>query len=150
MSLFTGGAFFPVVWRQILMVLLLQTIVYCGDSHRCSSWSLCTCLLFLCVWCRLPDSAENCGGQQSQFIAGRRLPFRAAVTALHGPAFSEDQKDSSVAVRCLVVDALVVHVVQETVWKYRRCSSFADVDVAVISQRQSRLCRKVPQTRSST
>ena len=35
----------------------------------------------LCVWCRLPDSAKKCGGPQLQFIAGRRLPFRAAVTA---------------------------------------------------------------------
>ena len=29
--------------------------------------------------------------------------------------------------------------VQETVWLYRRCSTFSVVDVAVISQRQSRL-----------
>ena len=44
----------------------------------------------------------------------------------------------------------MAQIVQKTVWKYRRCSSFASVDVAVISQRLSRLCREVPQTRSST
>ena len=64
-----------------------------------------------CVWCRLSDSAETVEVPQLQFIAGRRLPFRAAETALHGPAFSEDHRDSSVAVCCLVVDAPVVHVV---------------------------------------
>ena len=103
----------------------------------------------LCVWFRLPDSAETVEVEQLQFIAGRRLPFRAAETALHGPALSEDQRDSSVAVCCLVVDAPVVHVVldmpvvvqrqagmaqivQKTVWKYRRCSSCIVVDVPAL------------------
>ena len=39
---------------------------------------------------------------------------------------------------------------QRTVWKYRRCSTFAVVDVALIPQRQSRLYREVHKTRSST
>ena len=50
----------------------------------------------------------------------------------------------------IVVQRQVAQVVQQTFWRYRMCSTFAFVDVAVISQRQSRLCREVPQTRSST
>ena len=36
--------------------------------------------------------------------AGRRLPFRIVETALHSPALSEDHRDSTVAVCCLVID----------------------------------------------
>ena len=44
---------------------------------------------------------------QLQFIEDRRLPLRAAETAPHGPAFSEDQRVSSVAVCFLVVAAVL-------------------------------------------
>ena len=54
---------------------------------------------------------DSCSGMckagispQLQFLAGRRIPFVAAKTALHGPALSEDHREFSIAVhgdRCL-------------------------------------------------
>ena len=50
-----------------------------------------------------------------QFIARRRLPFRAAEAGPHGPDCSADHRDSPVAVRCQVVDVPVGDVdVQKT------------------------------------
>ena len=100
---------------------------------------------------------------QLPFFASRRPPGHGAEADSHGLAY----RDSAVAVCFLAVDAPVVQVwldmpvvvqrqarmaqiVQKTVWKYRRCSSCKVVDVAVVSQRQSRLCREVPQTCSLT
>ena len=52
---------------------------------------------------------------QLQFIACRRLAFRAADSDPHGLACSEDHRDSPVAVRCQVVDVPFVDVnVQKT------------------------------------
>ena len=58
---------------------------------------------------------------QLQFIACRRLPFRAAEADPHGPDCSADHRDSPVAVRCQVVDVPIGDVtVQKTI---RSCSS---------------------------
>ena len=43
-------------------------------------------------------SAGETGNSAVAVPAGRRLPFRAAKTALHGPALSEDHRDFAVAV----------------------------------------------------
>ena len=43
-------------------------------------------------------SGETVEIPQLQFLAGCRLPFRAAKTALHGPALSADHRDFAVAV----------------------------------------------------
>ena len=105
---------------------------------------------------------------QLQFFEGRRLSFSAAETALHGPVYSEDHRDSSVAVSWwsmapvvpVVLDMPVVVQRQrqagfgpdsaENCLEVPQVQYLAVVDVAVFSQRQSRLCREVPQTRSST
>ena len=95
-------------------------------------------------WCGKLWLARSCS--PSKF---RRLPFRAAETAPHGPAFSEYHRVSTVAVCCLVV---VVPVMPGrfpcpllydrrawfrlcwTPWKCRSCSSFMAMDVPVILQ----------------
>ena len=48
--------------------------------------------------CQAGISGETLEIPQLQFLAGRRVPFRAAKTALHGPALSEDHRDFAVAV----------------------------------------------------
>ena len=50
-----------------------------------------------CTW-KAGISGETVEIPQLQFLAGCRLPFRAAKTALHGPALSEDHGDFAVAV----------------------------------------------------
>ena len=73
---------------------------------------------------------------QLQSIEGRRRPFRSAEADPHGPGFSADHRDSPVAVRYQVVDALVVHVL---------------LDMPVVVQRQVLMvqtiqnCLEVPQ-----
>ena len=64
--------------------------------------------MMLCVMAVLVQK-DSCSGMckagflvqleipQLQFIAGRRLSFRAAETALHGPALSEDHRDFAIA-----------------------------------------------------
>ena len=49
--------------------------------------------------CKAGISSDTVEFPQLQFLAGRRRPFRAAKTALHGPALSEDHRDFAVAVR---------------------------------------------------
>ena len=51
------------------------------------------------VWCRWPDSAENCGYAAVEVLRSRRFPCRAAEAYPHGLACSEDHRDSAVAVR---------------------------------------------------
>ena len=42
------------------------------------------------VMCKAGISGQTVEIPQLQFLAGRRFPFRAALTTLHGPALSED------------------------------------------------------------
>ena len=90
---------------DVQKTVAIPTGAVLGHGVHARSW---------CVWCRLPDSADNCGGP--------------AVAVL---------RKSSVAVCCLVVDALVVHVV---------------LDMPVVVQRQAGYgpdsaenCLEVPQ-----
>ena len=98
---YAGRLDFPVVvQRQIPMVRTRRTTEI---SPVASQGDRCPCWWF--------DGAETVVVPQLQFIEDRRLPLPAAETALHGPAFSEDHRVSSVTVCCLVVDAPVMQVV---------------------------------------
>ena len=98
--------------------VVVQTCRNCGDSHRCT-----VCMPVLGASGAVCQTAQKTVEvPQLQFFEGRRLPFRAAETALRGPALLEDHRDSSGAVCCLVVDAPVVHVV---------------LDMPVVVQRQA-------------
>ena len=57
-------------------------------------------------------TAENCGVSAVAVRPGRRHLFRSAEADPHGPGCLADHRDSPVAVRFSVVDALVVQVVQ--------------------------------------
>ena len=52
------------------------------------------------------QTAENCGVTAVAVRPGRRHLFRSAEADLHGPGYSADHRDSPVAVRFPVVDAL--------------------------------------------
>ena len=58
------------------------------------------------------QTAENCGVSAVAVRPGRRHLFRSAEADPHGPGCSADHRDSTVAVRFSVADALVVQVVQ--------------------------------------
>ena len=97
--------------------------------------------------CKAGISGETVEFPQLQFLAGRLLPFRAAKTALHGPALSNDHRDFAVAVhgdRCPCCagragslpfrDVEAVSMVQP-VWQsieIRSCSTRRMVDVPVV------------------
>ena len=66
----------------------------CGDSTA-AVLGQGTCLLSL-VWCRWPDSAENCGYAAVAVLRSRCFPCRAAKAYPHGLACSEDHRDSAV------------------------------------------------------
>ena len=120
------------------------------SNGRSSSWPGCGCA------CRCATTgAETVVVPQFSskvvdfpFVPQRQLPMV--------PLFRKTIEIRQLCISCLTCPSLcndrlgMAQIVQKTCWKYRRCSTFAVVDVAVISQRQSRLCREVPQTRSST
>ena len=91
----------------------------CGMYKAGLCWLRCTSRCFLFPGSQAHDARHHAGmdrkdsccgmykagyaGQtvvipQLQFLAGRRFPFRAALTALHGPALLEDHRDFAVAV----------------------------------------------------
>ena len=133
-------------------------------SHKSSSWPGCGRVCRCTTTGAWFDGAENCGCSSSKFVDFPFVPQRQLSMVPPIRKTIEIPQLQCVAcwlmpllcMSCLTCPSLcndrlgMAQIVQKTVWKYRRCSTFAVVDVAVISQRQSRLCREVPQTRSST
>ena len=104
----------PAVPRQKCWTFLLcsrDRYSQCSSRSWCSSWtrSLCPCSATTGVW---SDSAENRAGAAVAVHRRSTASLRAAEANPHGPACSENHRDSAVAVGQVVdADAPVVQVV---------------------------------------
>ena len=115
--------------------------------------------------CKSGISRETVEIPQLQFLAGRRLPLRAAMSALHGPALPVDHRDFAVAVhvdRCSYCagragslpcrDAEAVSMVKP-VWQtieIHSCSTRRMVDVPVVQIELFSWCRRSGDSRDLT
>ena len=141
--------------RKLWRIPQVQFLVTVYMPVVCSSGAVCQTALKLWM-------SRSCSSSQVvdfPFVPQRQLskvpPYRQTVEIpqLQHVAWWLMPLHNMSCLTCLLLcnDRLgMAQIRKKTFWKYRRCSTFAVVDVAVISQRQSRLCREVPQTRSST
>ena len=95
--------------KKKLLFLVVGVPAICSSRPWCSPWtrSLCPCCATTGAW---SDSAENRAGAAVAVHRRSTASLRAAKANPHGPACSENHRDSSVAVG-QVVDAPVVQVV---------------------------------------
>ena len=124
------------LWRfpqlQFLVTVNMPVLVRLFARQRRELWRSRSCSSSKVV--DFPFVRKTTEIPQLQYVACWSMPL-LCMSCLTCPSLCNDRLG-------------MAQIAQETVWKHRRC--FAVVDVAVISQRQSRPCREVPQARSST